>query len=109
MATKYPRRRLHRPLQLAHRFSLLLKKKRLNLAWKTHLMSPFLSTNIYRMYTSQMSLLNASRRRPIAKTSVQYCTESLIYSCRSEEHTSELQSRLHLVCRLLLEKKKTKI
>src|SRR5687768_18201683 len=28
---------------------------------------------------------------------------------RSEEHTSELQSRLHLVCRLLLEKKKQKI
>src|SRR2546429_7194153 len=28
-------------------------------------------------------------------------------SDRSEEHTSELQSRLHLVCRLLLEKKKT--
>src|SRR5687768_18234889 len=29
-------------------------------------------------------------------------------SDRSEEHTSELQSRLHLVCRLLLEKKKQK-
>src|SRR2546429_7011780 len=29
-------------------------------------------------------------------------------SRRSEEHTSELQSRLHLVCRLLLEKKKKK-
>src|SRR2546422_6209152 len=28
---------------------------------------------------------------------------------RSEEHTSELQSRLHLVCRLLLEKKKKMI
>src|SRR2546422_2020950 len=28
---------------------------------------------------------------------------------RSEEHTSELQSRLHLVCRLLLEKKKSRI
>src|SRR5690625_6921814 len=28
------------------------------------------------------------------------------YSLRSEEHTSELQSRGHLVCRLLLEKKK---
>src|SRR3712207_7928602 len=27
-------------------------------------------------------------------------------SCRSEEHTSELQSRQYLVCRLLLEKKK---
>src|SRR2546429_3534919 len=29
-----------------------------------------------------------------------------LYQIRSEEHTSELQSRLHLVCRLLLEKKK---
>src|SRR3712207_7020104 len=29
--------------------------------------------------------------------------------CRSEEHTSELQSRQYLVCRLLLEKKKTNI
>src|SRR2546429_7401732 len=28
---------------------------------------------------------------------------------RSEEHTSELQSRLHLVCRLLLEKKKEQL
>src|SRR2546429_5473458 len=31
------------------------------------------------------------------------------FEIRSEEHTSELQSRLHLVCRLLLEKKKNKI
>src|SRR5689334_23999877 len=30
-------------------------------------------------------------------------------STRSEEHTSELQSQFHLVCRLLLEKKKKKI
>src|SRR2546422_2221126 len=30
------------------------------------------------------------------------------WGTRSEEHTSELQSRLHLVCRLLLEKKKKK-
>src|SRR5260370_13961800 len=29
-------------------------------------------------------------------------------ACRSEEHTSELQSHLNLVCRLLLEKKKKK-
>src|SRR5260370_23502665 len=29
--------------------------------------------------------------------------------CRSEEHTSELQSHLNLVCRLLLEKKKKKV
>src|SRR5690625_6771134 len=32
----------------------------------------------------------------------------VIIVTRSEEHTSELQSRGHLVCRLLLEKKKTK-
>src|SRR2546422_4493055 len=30
----------------------------------------------------------------------------VLFKARSEEHTSELQSRLHLVCRLLLEKKK---
>src|SRR2546422_5633373 len=32
----------------------------------------------------------------------------ILVDLRSEEHTSELQSRLHLVCRLLLEKKKNK-
>src|SRR2546429_6674481 len=32
--------------------------------------------------------------------------EEVLDGLRSEEHTSELQSRLHLVCRLLLEKKK---
>src|SRR2546422_6830553 len=35
--------------------------------------------------------------------SLPHSTSSIV---RSEEHTSELQSRLHLVCRLLLEKKK---
>src|SRR2546422_4392843 len=35
-------------------------------------------------------------------------TRGTCATCRSEEHTSELQSRLHLVCRLLLEKKKKK-
>src|SRR2546429_1582281 len=34
------------------------------------------------------------------------CSTTTIDMKRSEEHTSELQSRLHLVCRLLLEKKK---
>src|SRR5439155_3059915 len=34
--------------------------------------------------------------------------QELIEEIRSEEHTSELQSRGHLVCRLLLEKKKKK-
>src|SRR3712207_6917802 len=35
------------------------------------------------------------------------CAVSSSLECRSEEHTSELQSRQYLVCRLLLEKKKT--
>src|SRR5687768_18121091 len=34
--------------------------------------------------------------------------DACLIAARSEEHTSELQSRLHLVCRLLLEKKNTK-
>src|SRR6266550_8703574 len=43
-------------------------------------------------------------------TGEQSCDHQSAQRCRqrggSEEHTSELQSRLHLVCRLLLEKKK---
>src|SRR3712207_8861137 len=34
------------------------------------------------------------------------CPPTIKYEIRSEEHTSELQSRQYLVCRLLLEKKK---
>src|SRR5687768_18288560 len=50
-----------------------------------------------------------STSRPVsldsaARTSVVSAASSALIS-RSEEHTSELQSRLHLVCRLLLEKK----
>src|SRR5690349_24016259 len=37
-----------------------------------------------------------------------YVTEEMVGHKRSEEHTSELQSRRDLVCRLLLEKKKHK-
>src|SRR5690625_4955639 len=42
----------------------------------------------------------------IAKKSFRENWRALIFAKRSEEHTSELQSRGHLVCRLLLEKKK---
>src|SRR5438309_8057880 len=44
------------------------------------------------------------RKRPPIETS----TGGRLINCRSEEHTSELQSQFHLVCRLLLEKKKKK-
>src|SRR2546422_4179833 len=40
------------------------------------------------------------------KNTVGIFSAALVWCWRSEEHTSELQSRLHLVCRLLLEKKK---
>src|SRR3989442_7306484 len=43
------------------------------------------------------------RREPSRKPAVDSVLED---ATRSEEHTSELQSRPHLVCRLLLEKKK---
>src|SRR5438067_3258707 len=53
-----------------------------------------------------------STHRAIGQTSRQNCGtigngSSRTGSLRSEEHTSELQSRFDLVCRLLLEKKKT--
>src|SRR2546422_6124923 len=47
----------------------------------------------------------SSRGRPTFTTCFRIPESSVT---RSEEHTSELQSRLHLVCRLLLEKKKKK-
>src|SRR5437870_10811315 len=49
-----------------------------------------------------------TRKRRLATIRFRYLVENLAAgrSKRSEEHTSELQSRGHLVCRLLLEKKK---
>src|SRR5687768_18061064 len=64
------------------------------------------------------ALLLASAEGRLSKVQVRVSTHRAVCvvlassgypdSYRSEEHTSELQSRLHLVCRLLLEKKKTK-
>src|SRR5687768_18029977 len=56
----------------------------------------------------------ADHRRPRPGSPVRHPGEPhlggvVAWLTRSEEHTSELQSRLHLVCRLLLEKKKKKI
>src|SRR2546422_3410957 len=66
-------------------------------------------------YTTLFRSAPASPRTPFASESIVASTENAGAGpgCqasrarpRSEEHTSELQSRLHLVCRLLLEKKK---
>src|SRR2546422_2161748 len=60
-------------------------------------------------YTRSSDLLRRRRgAEPVAYPSleVKKVLERTLGVPRSEEHTSELQSRLHLVCRLLLEKKK---
>src|SRR2546422_4585728 len=49
---------------------------------------------------------SAALRMPLRTKSGAVSRRFQASSLRSEEHTSELQSRLHLVCRLLLEKKK---
>src|SRR2546422_2015339 len=46
---------------------------------------------------------------PPAPPALKSSSKTYCSIARSEEHTSELQSRLHLVCRLLLEKKKNNI
>src|SRR2546422_4130965 len=55
-------------------------------------------------------LFNQRRPRPLSFGAIEFVLRSHRQKARrlrrSEEHTSELQSRLHLVCRLLLEKKK---
>src|SRR3712207_7082260 len=56
---------------------------------------------------SEISQRRSPRRTPAARASARVTAAAGRESARSEEHTSELQSRQYLVCRLLLEKKKT--
>src|SRR2546429_1488821 len=51
-------------------------------------------------------LLAPASSFPAGATALPRSPRPFRFAPRSEEHTSELQSRLHLVCRLLLEKKK---
>src|SRR5712672_4607436 len=55
--------------------------------------------------SSPSGVLTIAQRKPLAPSSSATPAGDL---CRSEEHTSELQSLAYLVCRLLLEKKKKK-
>src|SRR2546429_4398649 len=69
-------------------------------------------TTLFRSFRFTVSLdgtdfLNAMGRNFGSGLPRVYVGRSRSFDPRSEEHTSELQSRLHLVCRLLLEKKKT--
>src|SRR5687768_18009201 len=63
-------------------------------------------TTLFR--SEQLLRAGADPNRPVAdgETPLMTAARAGGAAARSEEHTSELQSRLHLVCRLLLEKKK---
>src|SRR5438445_9353860 len=75
-------------------------------------------TTLFRSYanTRKVTIFGSARTQP-SKTEYKQAVEfarkiaaagfMVITGARSEEHTSELQSRQYLVCRLLLEKKKT--
>src|SRR5437870_11414792 len=68
-------------------------------------------TTLFRSCAVRLSASSAiarSRAKRAASRSA-WARASAAWRARSEEHTSELQSRGHLVCRLLLEKKKKKI
>src|SRR5947199_4083199 len=57
-------------------------------------------------YTTLFRSISAASSGIRGRTNSSSCSASPRTSTRSEEHTSELQSLRHLVCRLLLEKKK---
>src|SRR2546429_6133557 len=63
------------------------------------------TTEIYTLSLHDALPISPRRRRPSHLRPLQRPTRNPRQRLRSEEHTSELQSRLHLVCRLLLEKK----
>src|SRR2546430_7734387 len=60
------------------------------------------------LFRSSASRFRGSARSPRAPTDRSRRSRCPATPCRSEEHTSELQSQSNLVCRLLLEKKKTR-
>src|SRR3989442_4909493 len=64
----------------------------------------FRSCRSFSTFDSRFLSAFTSRSTPCLSSS--HVVGTPVMSCRSEEHTSELQSRPHLVCRLLLEKKK---
>src|SRR5690554_7316690 len=60
------------------------------------------------LYFSEIEQLVGELQHPFAVFAYDFEAWFVAVAERSEEHTSELQSRPHLVCRLLLEKKKKK-
>src|SRR5690554_2573509 len=98
---------------------------RLNLALEEYIVRHFSAENDYLLfYINEPSIIIGKNQITIEEVNQDYIDRNDIHvvrrvsgggavyhdfgNLRSEEHTSELQSRPHLVCRLLLEKKKKK-
>src|SRR5699024_11599921 len=110
---------------LSHTFSFMLRREHISTLFpyttlfrsspfnklatheRTHLASPFGSNNC----SIPMSILVQQKENnivaPLLTLLYALHWDGAVITTRSEEHTSELQSRFDLVCRLLLEKKKT--
>src|SRR5256886_17002467 len=71
------------------------------------LISPYLKAEALRLRCGRIVLARLLERSSLDGNVAMPSTEKLDTHQRSEEHTSELQSQSNLVCRLLLEKKKT--
>src|ERR1039458_10560226 len=81
-------------------------------AAKAYVLCPTVPWNVCRWQSAVDPLVGCrwvSERAPNHRTTGQKSGRPHIGTIRSEEHTSELQSLRHLVCRLLLEKKKTRL
>src|SRR2546422_4370266 len=63
-------------------------------------------TTLFRSHHQGMVIVAIANVLHDGAMRARFHAEPIVQATRSEEHTSELQSRLHLVCRLLLEKKK---
>src|SRR3989442_9122654 len=77
---------------------------RFNLTSSLHCHCHNAATYLAQLFISTIYLSQRREKKSLGKI---WCCKNK-KSTRSEEHTSELQSRPHLVCRLLLEKKKKK-
>src|SRR5205814_3380765 len=104
------RLRLPPPLRLRHRLLPCLRRRHLDEV--THLVEHAPERRMVRLHHAVLMMLQSQRleRAPLERRppdSRAHLADPQRES-RSEEHTSELQSLRHLVCRLLLEKKKKK-
>src|SRR5690625_6466103 len=96
-------------------------KNNVTVQYKSYELDPYAEVtptkNYYELLSNKIGISLEEAKQNAAHIREQATTVGLTYhfdtiqptNTRSEEHTSELQSRGHLVCRLLLEKKKKKI